>query len=140
METWVYNNASANDRGQDINPNQIELKVSDTYEKDEKLTTNFEPSDDSDFINKAYLDTKQSKLEGHISYIEKEYNEFKLLSNKQSVEEVPIRRTVKSTIQILYDKGLFDNYDNVDEVLKDFLFVESRRPDLEEVNDLIQWL
>ena len=64
----------------------------------------------------------------------KDCNEFKLNYNKQSVEEILIQRAVKPTIQILYDKGLFDSYDNADEVLKDFLFVERRR-NLEEVND-----
>ena len=39
------------------------------------------------------------------------------------------------TIQILYDKKLFDNYDNADEVSKDFLFFQRRRLDLEEEND-----
>ena len=39
-------------------------------------------------------------------------------------------------IQILYDKGLFDNYANADKVSEDFLFTTRRRGDLsEEVND-----
>ena len=42
---------------------------------------------------------------------------------------------MKTTFQILYDRGLFDNYANADEVLKDFLFVTRRRADLEKVND-----
>ena len=42
-------------------------------------------------------------------------------------------------IQILYDKGLFDNYANADKVLEDFLFTTSCREDLsEQVNDDIQ--
>ena len=45
---------------------------------------------------------------------------------------------MKTTIQILYDKGLFDNYANADKVLEVFLFVFRRRPNLEEVNDVIQ--
>ena len=53
--------------------------------KNEKITTNFEPTDNSDVINKAYLDEKLKKIHGHISYIEKDYNE--LLYNKQSVED-----------------------------------------------------
>ena len=61
-----------------------------------------------------------------------------MLSYKQSAEEVPIEKNVKTLIQILSDKGLFDGYSNADKVLKDFLFVERRRPDLEEVNDAIQ--
>ena len=56
--------------------------------------------------------------------------------NKQSVEDILIQRAVKTTIQILYDKGLFDNYANADKVLEDFLFVTRRRGDLsEQVND-----
>ena len=49
---------------------------------------------------------------------------------------------MKTIIQILFDKGLFDNYDNADEVLKDYLLIEDEKrctPDLEEVNDVIQW-
>ena len=45
---------------------------------------------------------------------------------------------MKSTIQILYDKGLFDGFTNVDEILKTFLFSTRRRPELEKVNDDIQ--
>ena len=44
-----------------------------------------------------------------------------------------------TTIQILYDKGLFDNYANADKVLEDFLLTTRRRGDLsEEVNDVVQ--
>ena len=32
----LYNNVSAKDRFQDSNPNQLKLKVNDTYKKDEK--------------------------------------------------------------------------------------------------------
>ena len=49
---------------------------------------NFELSDDSDVINNAYLDENFSMVEGRVSYVEKSYNEIKLPSNKQSVEEV----------------------------------------------------
>jgi len=48
------------------------------------------------------------------------------------LEEILIGRTRKTTIQILYDNGFFDNYDNANEVMKDYLLVERRRPDLEE--------
>ena len=126
---------SRRDKLQDLNINNLKLEVHDTYKKDEKLTTNFEPVDDSDVINKAYLDSKLIKIDGHISKLEKDYNEFKNQYNKQSVEGVLIQRAVKTTIQILYDKGLFDNFQNAQEVLKDFLFTTRRRPDLEKVND-----
>ena len=56
------------------------------------------------------------KIEDHISYIENHRNEFKLQYNKQSVEEILIQRVVKTTIQTLYDEGLFDNYANADKV------------------------
>ena len=72
--------------------------------------------------------------------MKKNYNEFKLQYNKQSVEDISIKRAVKTTIQILYDKGLFDNYANADKVLEEILFTTRRRVDLsEEVNDDIQW-
>ena len=58
-----------------------------------------------------------------------------MLSNKQSVEENLIQKAVKTTLQKFYDQGFFDEYDNADAVLEDFLFVERRRPDLEELND-----
>ena len=71
--------------------------------------------------------------------MEKEYNEFKLLSNKQSIQEVSIQRAVKMSTQILYDE-LFDSFPIADKVLKDFLFATRRRPDSKKVkDDVIQW-
>ena len=125
---------SKGDKLQDANINQLKLEVHDTYKKDEKLTTNFEPTDNSDVINKAYLDEKLKKIDGHISYTEKDYNEFKLQYNKQPVEDILNQRAVKRTIQKLYDKGLIDSFQNADKVL-DFLFTTGRRGDLEEMND-----
>ena len=107
---------------------------------DRLFLTIFQPVDDSDVINKAYLDGKLSKIEGQISYCQKDYNELKLKYNKQSVEHILIKRAVKTTIQILYDKGLFDNYANADKVLEGFLFVTRRRGDLsEQVVIVVQW-
>ena len=125
---------SRRDKLQDLNINQLKLKVHDTYKKDEKLTTNFEPFDNSDVINKGYLDEKLLKLDGHLSRLEKDYNEFILQYNKQSIEEILVQRAIRTTIQILYDKGLFDNYTNADKVLEDFLFATRRRGDLSEEN------
>ena len=125
---------SKRDKLQDANNSQLKLEVHDTYKKDEKLTTNFKPTDNLDVINKGYLDEKLLTINGHLSNLEKDYNEFKLQYNKQSVEEVLIQRAVKATIQILYDKGLFDNFQNADKVLEDFLFVTRRRGDLSEEN------
>ena len=101
-----------------MNINQLKLEVHDTYKKDEKLTTNFKSVDDSDVKNKAYLDSKLLKIDGHLSKLEKDYNEYILQYNKQNVEDILIQRAVKTTIQILYDRGLFDNFQNAEEVLK----------------------
>ena len=124
---------------QAANISHLKLELYDTYKKDEKIKTNFEPIDNSDVINKGYQDEKLLKTNGHLSKLEKDYNEFKLQYNKQNVEDILIQRAVKTTIQILYDKGLFDNYANADKVLEDFLFTRRRRGDLsEQVNDDIQ--
>ena len=125
---------SKKDKLQDLNINQLKLEVHDTYKKDEKLTRNFEPNVNEDVINKAYLDEKLLKIDGHLSKLEKDYNEFKLQYNKQNVEDISIQRAVKTTIQILYDKGLFDKFQNADKVLEVFLFTTRRREDLSEEN------
>ena len=44
---------SKRDKLQDLNINQLEFGVHDTYRKDEKIITNFEAVDDEDVINKA---------------------------------------------------------------------------------------
>ena len=130
---------SKRDKLQDLNINQLKLEVHDSYKKDEKLTTNFEAVNNEDVINKGYLDDKLLKINSHLSKLEKDFNEFKLQYNKQTVEDILIQRAVKTTIQILYDKGLFDNYANADKVFEDFLFTTRRRGDLsEQVNDDIQ--
>ena len=126
---------SIRDKLQDLNINQLKLEVHDTYKKDEKITTNFKPVDNEDVINKGYLDEKLVRIDGHLSKLEKDFNEFKLQYNKQSIEEILVQRAVKTTIQIVYDRGLFDNFQNAEEVLKDFLFVTRRRGDLEKIYD-----
>ena len=127
---------SKRDKLQDANISQLKLEVYDTYKKDEKITTNIEPIDNSDVINKGYLDEKLLKLNGHLSKLEKDYNEFKLQYNKQNIEDILIQRAVETTIQVLYDKGLFDNFQNADKFLEDFLFTTRRRGDLsEQVNE-----
>ena len=71
--------------------------------------------------------------------LEKNYNEFKLQYDKQAVLDVLIQRAVKTTIQILYDKGLFDNFQNADKVLEDFLFTTTRRGGISDgVNVIVQ--
>ena len=47
-------------------------------------------------------------------------------TNKQ-FEVVLIEQGVKKTIQTLYDKELFDKYDNADEVLKNYLIIDEFR-------------
>ena len=130
---------SKRDKLQDLNINQLKLEVHDSYKKDKKITTDIEPVDDKDVINKSYLDSKLLKIDGHISKLEKNFNEFKLQYNKQNVEDILIQRAAKTTIQLLYDKSLFDNYANADKFLEDFLFTTRRREDLsEQVNDVVQ--
>ena len=85
------------------------------------------------------MDEKLLKLIGHLSKLEKNYYEFETQLNKQSVEDILVRRAVKTRIYFLYDKGFFDNYANADKVLEDFLFTTRRRGDLSvQVNDGIQ--
>ena len=133
-ESEFDNIVSKRDKLQDSNISQLKLEVYDTYKKDETITTNFKPIDNEDVINKGYLEEKLLKIDGHLSKLEKDFTEFKLQYNKQNIEEILFQRAVKTTIQILYDKGLFDNYQNADKVLEDFLFTTRRRGDLSENN------
>ena len=70
-----------------MNRNQLKGEVHDTYKKDEKITTNFEPTDISDVNNKAYPDENVSEKDDHLSLLEKNYKEVKLHYNKKSVDE-----------------------------------------------------
>ena len=138
-ESEFDNIVSRKDKVQNININQLKNEVRDIWKKDEKITTNFESTDHSNVVNKAFPDESLSKINGHLLLLEKDYNESKLHYIKQSVE-ILIQRAVK-TIQKLFDKGLFDSFPNADKVLKDFLFVTRRRPGLKKVNDDVdQWL
>ena len=97
-KVWVSefdNIVSTKDKMQDLNPNQLKLEVHDTYKRDKKLTTIFEAANVENIMNKAFLVRKLTKLECHLSLLEKDDNEFKLLSNKQSNEEVLVQRAVK---------------------------------------------
>ena len=141
-ESEIDGIVSERDKLQNLIIHQLKLEVHDTYKKDEKITTDFEASDAKDVIKKAYLDKKFKKIDGHISYIEKDYNEFKLQYNKQPVEDFLIQRAVKTRKQILYDKGLFDNFQIADKVLEDLLFTKRRKEDLSEkrmltINDFV---
>ena len=63
---------SERDKLQDLNINHLKLKEHDTFEEDEKITTNFEPSINEDVINKAQLDEKLFKINGHLTFLEKD--------------------------------------------------------------------
>ena len=85
-ETKVCNNVSAKRRVQNTNLNQLNLKVNDPYKNDRTIATHFETSDPQDVITKLFIEAKLSKKECLLSFIEREYNEFKHfgISNKQS--------------------------------------------------------
>ena len=89
-----------------------------------KTTTNFEASNPENVMNKKNFDTNLAGLNGKISYIGENYNEFKLHNNEQSIKEALFERAVETLIQMLYGGGLFNKYDNADVVLKDYLFFE----------------
>ena len=106
------------------NINQLKREVRDTYKKNEKIATNFEAVIVENVLKKGYLDEKLFKIKGHLSLLEKNYNQFKLQYNKQSVEEILFQRAVKTTSQILYDRGHFDGFPKVDRVIKDFFLLQ----------------
>ena len=83
----------------DLKINQLKLEVHDTFETDEKITTEIKPTDDLEVINKSCLKVKLSKVNGHLSLLEKDYNELKFSYNKQWVEELLFQRAVKTTIR-----------------------------------------
>ena len=112
------NIVSKRDKLQDLKINELSSKYMILMRKDEKITKNFEAVIGKNVINKGFVDIQLSKINGHLSLIEKDYNGFKLQYNKQSVEEILFQRAVKTTIQILYDKCLCDNFQNADEVIK----------------------
>ena len=57
-ENEFDNIVSRKNKVQGLYNNQLKFEVYDTYEKDEEITTNFEPTNDEDIINKGYLDEK----------------------------------------------------------------------------------
>ena len=87
---------------------RLNLNVNDTDEEDEKLTIIFEASNDEDVVSETYIDIELSKNEGLVSYIGKQYNEFKLRDDKKS-DDVSFGRAVKMTMEIFSRNGLFDN-------------------------------
>ena len=74
---------SKRDKHRYMNIIQLKREEHVTYKKKvERTTTNFEASNPEDVINKAYLDEKILKINGHLSLLEKNHNEFKLQYNK----------------------------------------------------------
>ena len=90
-ESGFDNIVSTKDKMQDININQLKLEVHDTYKEDEKITLKIEPSNPKDVLKKSFRDPNLPKKQGHISYIEKDYNEFKLHNNKPSLEDFKLK-------------------------------------------------
>ena len=104
------------------------------------MSTSFQPQNNEDVVNKAQLDTNISIVKCHISFIEKNLNDFILHGDegRQSDDEFVIEKSVKTTTQILYDKRLLDMYDNAQELLKEYLLIELKercRPDVKELKD-----
>ena len=68
------------------------------------------------------------------------------MPNDKQSGEVLIQRAVKTTIQLLHGKKLFDIYDYADEVINNFLHFdevkERCRIDLDELNEdnVMQWV
>ena len=102
------------------------MSLQKVFTKDEKLSRKYEPPKDEDAVNKSYLDTKIADVNEHISYIEKSCNNIKKFEryNKQSDEEFLIERASQTNTQILYDKGFFVKWENLGDVLKDYLSIE----------------
>ena len=86
-ESEIDNIVSKRDKLQDLKINQLKLEVHDTYKKDEKITTDFEPVNNGDVINKIYLDEKFKKTDGYFSFIVNDYNEFKLENSSIELEK-----------------------------------------------------
>ena len=125
-ESEFDNIVSKREKLQNLYIKQLKLQVHDTYKKDEKITTKFQAVNEEDVIRKGYLDGNLLKKDGQISCFEKKYNKFILQYNKQSVEEFLFQRAVKTTIQIIYDKGLFHKFQIADKVLEDVSFTTRR--------------
>ena len=73
-ELWsddVHNKVSAKDRLEDMKFHELKVKVNESDNKFEKLTTNFEPLIDEDVVSKCELDAEVSYAKGHKSPIEK---------------------------------------------------------------------
>ena len=62
-------NLSAKQGLKDLSLNQLKINLSKTYGKDERITTNFEASNDEKVVDKVYLQTFLSIVKGHLSFM-----------------------------------------------------------------------
>ena len=69
---------SALHRLQDKKLNDLRLNVNESYKKDEKKVTKFEPFYVEDVSNKLYLDLKIAEVKDHQSGLRKNCNEFRV--------------------------------------------------------------
>ena len=108
------------------NPNHLKLKISDTFDKKEKEPTKIEAYNDDVVIIKAYWITNLTEENGYIMFKEKNFIEYKLCGHNEAKQsgEILIERAVQTTIKLPFVRGLFNRYDNADEVIKDYLFIE----------------
>ena len=74
-------------------------------------------------MNKAYLDTEISNIKGHISLIEKDYNEFKLCNDKDAKHPLGLEKPNKQSEEVSIERAVKTEVN------------ERRRTDVEEVND-----
>ena len=78
---------STNDRLQHTSLKQLKIEVDGIFKKEEEIILNFEPSHHEVIPNKLYLDTKlvtfeeKSKVNGHLSLIEKIFMEWSDITN-----------------------------------------------------------
>ena len=63
-ESEIDNIVSQSDKLQDLNINQLKVEVHDAFKKDEKLTSDINPINNEDVINKGYLDENMLKTNG----------------------------------------------------------------------------
>ena len=85
----------AKDRVEDISLKRLEIKVNDAQQKYEKKLK-FEPFIEENVVSKAYLDSKVSKVEAHISFEEKNRRSLTCMAEKHSEEESLLEKAVKA--------------------------------------------
>ena len=87
------------------------------------MTTNFEICIDDDIHFKAYLHTKVKLPTEYELKLKKYFHEIRV--SFRDLNETKYSKlsqvALKATIQLLYERGLFDDYDDNDENFKDYL-------------------